>query len=312
MSGTPDIEAARTLKRWIGTADPQLLGEGMEGAVYEIDASHVAKLWFSGSVEFSRRMATFYNALNSKSLAFRVPRILQVEAVEGRVVTIERRLTGATLSDALAAGAVRREDAYRVVVDVVAELAASGELPAARELAVLGEPTPLLAAGDDFPLALARLVGRQVDRFRPVLSQAVDGFEAKAAAFRDRLLEIDSGRRAVIHGDLVPANILVDAPGEPCAVLDWGFLTTEGDPAFDAAVAAAIFDMYGHEAPQVEQELLDRMEERMGYDHATMLVYRAAYSLISANAYDPTGQDGHFAWCVAALNRADVTAALLG
>ncbi|MEU8301073.1 hypothetical protein AB0C04_27760 [Micromonospora sp. NPDC048909] len=50
----------------------------------------------------------------------------------------------------------------------------------------------------------------------------------------------------------------------------------------------------------------------MGYDQATMLVYRAAYSLISANAYDPTGQDGHFAWCVAAPNGADVAKALLG
>lgn len=54
-----------------------------------------------------------------------------------------------------------------------------------------------------------------------------------------------------------------------------GRLTTEGDPAFDAAVAAA-------------------------------------YSLITANAYDPAGRDGHFAWCVTALNRADITRALLG
>ncbi|WP_281903969.1 hypothetical protein [Phytohabitans aurantiacus] len=31
-------------------------------------------------------------------------------------------------------------------------------------------------------------------------------------------------------------------------MLDWRFLTTEGDPAFDAAVAASNFDMYGPEA----------------------------------------------------------------
>ncbi|MER7890176.1 aminoglycoside phosphotransferase family protein [Micromonospora sp. NPDC094482] len=312
MSHTSDDPAATALSRWTGTAVPKLLGEGMEGAVYEIDESRVAKLWYAGSVELSRRMARFYDALDTRAFTFRVPRIMQVETVEGRVVTIERRLTGTTLSAALAAGAVRREDAYAVLVDVVCGLAAGGTLAAARELTVLDEDFPLFAAGEDFPVALARLAARRVERFRPVLGQAVDRLEAKAAALAGRLLDVDSGRRAVIHGDLTPANVLVDTAGKPSAVLDWGFLTTEGDPAFDAAVAAAIFDMYGHEASQVEQDLLDRIEERMGYDRAAMLVYRAAYSLISANAYDPTGRDGHFAWCVAALNRADVTRALLG
>ncbi|MFE4499758.1 hypothetical protein ACFRFQ_07820 [Rhodococcus sp. NPDC056743] len=41
-------------------------------------------------------------------------------------------------------------------------------------------------------------------------------------------------------------------------------------------------------------------------------MYRAAYSLITVNAYDADGSDGHFAWCVAALNRPGVARALLG
>jgi hypothetical protein len=54
------------------------------------------------------------------------------------------------------------------------------------------------------------------------------------------------------------------------------------------------------------------MSERFGYDPATLLVYRAAYSLITANAFGADGKDGHFAWCVAALNRDDITRTLLG
>ncbi|MFC5923065.1 phosphotransferase [Micromonospora vulcania] len=312
MSRVSDDQAARVLRRWIGTAVPKLLGEGMEGAVYEIDDSRVAKIWFAGSVESSRRTATFYQALDAKPFVFRVPRIVQVEAVEDRVVTIERRLTGTTLAAALTAGAVRHADAYAIFVDVVAALAAGGGLAAARELPVLGEASPLFAAGEDFPVALARLAGRRVERFRPVLSRAVDDFEQKAGALASRLLAVDSGRRAVVHGDLVPGNVLVDASGQPSAVLDWGFLTTEGDPAFDAAIAAAIFDMYGPDAPRVEHDLLALIEARMDYDHTALLVYRAAYSLITATAYDPTGQDGHFVWCASALNRPDVTRALLG
>ena len=33
---------------------------------------------------------------------------------------------------------------------------------------------------------------------------------------------------------------------------------------------------------------------------------------MEGSVYDPTGKDGHFAWCAAALNRHDVTHALLG
>lgn len=311
-SRLPADQAARALRPWIGPAVPTLLGEGMEGAVFAIDASRVAKLWFSASVASSRRLAAFYDALDALPFGFDVPRISRVEVVEGRVITIERRLTGTTLSAAAAAGALPPEDAYAVFVDVVCALAAAGGLPAARELAVLGEEDSLFAAGEDFPAALGRLAARRVARFRPVLSRAVDGLDEKAAALAGRLFEIDSGRRAVIHGDLVPANILVDPAGRPSAVLDWGFLTTEGDPAFEAAVAAALFDMYGPAAPRIEQDLLRRLADRLGYDRTAMLVYRAAYSLITANAYDPAGRDGHFAWCVAALNRDDVTRALLG
>ena len=70
--------------------------------------------------------------------------------------------------------------------------------------------------------------------------------------------------------------------------------------------------MYGEDAVDTELGLYDLMHERLGHDRDAMLVYRAAYSLITANAYDPLGRDGHFAWCAAALNRPDVTRALLG
>jgi len=312
VSRIPDEQVARILSRWIGTTVPKLLGEGMEGAVYELDQSFVVKLWFGGSAEALRRVAVFYDALDAKSFTFSAPRIAQVHTVEDRLITIERRLAGTTLSAAAAAGTVRPDDAYAMVVDLVAELAGCGTLPVGRDLAVLGEQVPLFAAGEEFPAALARLAGRRVERFWPVLSRAVAGLEAKAAALTGRLREVDTGRRAAIHGDLYPGNMLIDGAGKLSAVLDWGFLTTEGDPAFDAAITAAIFDMYGPDAPRIEQNLLERMEERLGYDHDTMLVYRAAYSLITANAYDPAGTDGHFAWCAAALNRADVTRALLG
>ena len=40
------------------------------------------------------------------------------------------------------------------------------------------------------------------------------------------------------------------------------------------------------------------------------LAQLAGYAVAGACVYDPAGRDGHFAWCVEVLGRADVRAAL--
>ncbi|QOW02046.1 phosphotransferase family protein [Rhodococcus pyridinivorans] len=305
-------EATLILNRWTGGECPRLLGQGMEGVVYEIDHDRVAKIWFDGSESSLHRDRVFYNALASKTFRFAVPRIHEVHVIDNRCVTIEQRLAGTNMTNHLEAGKTTLDRGMATFVDVLAELAGSGSLPEARALSVMDEDVSFYDTAEDFPKALGDLAERRLGRFRHVLYPAVEELDKKTDVLRDRLREIDSGHRSVIHGDLILDNILVKDDGTPAAVLDWGFFTTEGDPAFDAAVAASIFDMYGKSALDTELDLYDQIEERLGYQRDALLVYRAAYSLITANAYDADGNDGHFAWCVAALNRPDVVQALLG
>jgi hypothetical protein len=312
MTRIPQDRARSLLSDWLGGGDPTLVGEGMEGAVYDLGDQRVAKVWFSQSPAVLRRLQSFYTGLAAKPLSFAVPQIHEVGAADGQAVTIEKRLDGVTLSEAVQDGRVDLPTARATFLDVIAELGSSGTLVEARELSALDEDSSLYEAGEDFPQAIANLAARRYERFGPVLRDAVSNLDRKFAALGARLSEVDSGRRSVIHGDMIPANILVDASGSPRAVLDWGFLTTEGDPVFDAAVAASIFDMYGDDAVDTELGLYEFIASRLGYDRVAMLVYRAAYSLITANAYDPDGNDGHFAWCARALNRPDVVHALLG
>lgn len=309
----PDgAEASALLERWLGGAVPVLLGEGMEGCVYEIDADRVAKVWFNESAASLERVRPFYDALGAGRLPFAVPTMLELIEVNGRRVTIETRFSGTPLARLLDADEVDVDTARIKFVDVLAGLAGSGRVHQGRDLAVLDEPTPMYAPDESFADALGRLVKRRRQRFGNSLAPAVEDLDLKTNALVARLHEIDSGTRSVVHGDLTLGNILVDDATTPTAVLDWGFLSTEGDPAFDAAIACAIFDMYGDSALQSELELLSEVESRLGYSHECLLVYRAAYSLATANAYAADGSDGHFAWCVEALNRPDVVDAVMG
>lgn len=311
MNHLTDDDATRILEHWTDRAGARLLGRGMEGAVYEVGQNRIAKIWFGASEASLNRVQFFYDALSAKPFRFATPRIDEVHRVEDRCVTIEQRLAGTSLADHLETGHTGFEEARSTLVDVLAELAGSGASPAARALSVMDENVPLYEVAEDFPDALAGLAERRLARFPRTLDAAVDELDKKADALRGRLHEVDSRRRSVIHGDLILGNILVDEGSAPTAVLDWGFFSTEGDPAFDAAVAASIFDMYGDAAVDSELGLYAQLEDRLGYACETLLVYRAAYSLITANAYDADGNDGHFAWCAAALNRPDVVHALL-
>jgi aminoglycoside phosphotransferase (APT) family kinase protein len=115
---------------------------------------------------------------------------------------------------------------------------------------------------------------------------------------------------AIVHGDLCGVNVLVDDALGPLAVLDWGFLSTAADPRFEAAVSAGIFNMYGPHARAIEDQIVAALDDTLGYDAQVLRVYRAAYAVLTNNVYDPAGEDGHFAWCVATLERPDIRGAV--
>jgi Predicted aminoglycoside phosphotransferase len=77
-----------------------------------------------------------------------------------------------------------------------------------------------------------------------------------------------SGPRLWLHGDLHPANILVDTTGQLRAMLDFGDLTA-GDPATDLAVAWLAFE------PESRADFRGRVTEAAGTDADTWLRARA-------------------------------------
>jgi len=179
-----------------------------------------------------------------------------------------------------------------------------------RQLAVLDEQRPFRTEADSFPVALRRLLERRADRFGAVIRGRLPDFDRRFECLRGRLDSLPVSRDTIIHGDLFAGNILADPDGQPLAVLDFGFLTTAGDPMFDAAIAANLMNMYAPHAPAIARDLTANAAASLGYPVDVLLIYQAAYAIATSNAFTSDGSDGHFAWCIAQLSRADVAQAL--
>ena len=292
------------------------LGAGMDGIVYALADGGIAKVWFRQSPATLAPLRTFYAELDAAGLPFATPRIDEILLVDGVPVTLERRLTGRPLSEFVRGDSLPPERAMRTFVAVLAELRQVGALPGAAALPVMDEPGPFRRVECAWSDSLTALVDRRVDAFGHQLRAAVDGFDALLAGVRAGLAalpgagEPGAAPETVLHGDLCPPNLLVDDDLRVVSVLDWGYLTTAGDPAFDASLAAGFFDMYGPHARTVDDQLSRWIVDELGATAERLHLYRATYAIIGANAYDPAGADGHFAWCVDQLRRSDLRASL--
>ncbi len=297
----------------LGYADAQPLGVGMEGAVYRLDAETIGKVWGRRAASELRRLQRCYKSIGDSppGRAFTLPAIRDVLVVGDATITIERLLPGEPLAGALPETASALTPAMvDAILAVLRGLAAIPATAALRDLPVLDETRPLWEGCATWADALGGLIARRVARYGPRLAPHVPLLERKVARLLAWLAALDVPAPSLIHGDLVPANILVGAGLRPTAVLDFGFLSTAGDPTFEAAVTALITDMYGPHARAIERQLDAAIGAAFGYNHQRLTLYKAAYALATSNAYDEEGWDGHFAWCVQILQRDDVTALL--
>ena len=298
-----DAEQRRACDRALraaGHAPGEVIGAGMEGTVVALEDGLVAKVWHRRTVAELRTLQSFYAAVSGAGIPLATPVVHDILELGSQAATVEDRLPGRPL----ARGSVA------AVVDVLAALAAVPPAPAMAALPVLESEQPFDAA-TPFPRSLAQLVERRAARHDGPLSARVTG-RALAAACIARLEALAVGQvgGGLVHGDLIPENVLVDDADRPVAVLDFGFLSTVGDPAFDAAVAASVHDMYGPRARALEAQVDAAVAERFGHDPRRLALYRAAYALATSNCFSASGSDGHFEWCAQMLERDDVREAL--
>jgi len=280
------------------------VGSGMEGAVYALGGGVIGKVWASRQPGELAKLQRFYADLAAARLRVGTPDILDVRSVDGASVTIERELVGTPLQERLSeTDAGPRLPEVAGIIEVLRELHSVPACASMRALAVLNEALPFWVDGQGWNESLDVAIMRRVARFGSQLRAAVKDFDAMLSRTRDALRRVKCERLTAIHGDLCGVNILVNADGAPTAVLDFGFLSTAGDPLFDVSVTAAIYNIYGPHAEHIADDLTRQFAKSFGCSEDLLLLYRAVYALLTSNAYDAAGGDGHFAWCAAILNR---------
>ncbi|WP_232266983.1 phosphotransferase family protein [Streptomyces pactum] len=316
---TSDAEAAAPVADAPPAADPwpghfaaqgypgaRLIGAGVEGVVYRLGGGRVAKVWHGRPPGGPELLRAVYADLARHRLPFATPEILEITQHRGVLVTYERELPGAPVRGDSAHQPYGRGIPARdrdALLAVLRGLAAVPGTDAMRRLTVQGDDRPLWRDHDRFQDALAALVVRAVDRHGTDLAGYVPGFGPGVRRTLDALRSLPDAPVTAVHGDLVPPNLHTDAAGRPVAVLDLGFFTTAGDPAFEAAVAASVWDMYGPYAEEHAAELTRLVAGEFGYAPATLAAYQAAYALTTYDLFGRDDRDGHFRWCAGQLRR---------
>lgn len=263
------------------------VGRGMEGVVTALDDERVVKVWDRRTRREVDRLRTFYDAVEAGFAAagveLAVPRILDVGEVDGLVVTVHRRLRG------LPAAVPGPEPVLHV-------LEALSQVPAHPDLAVLPVPDGEPPFDPDVPFgrSLAALVLRRAPLLGPRLAGGV------ADQLADALRSLAPVPPRLVHGDLGPVHVLLEGD-RPTGLLDFGYISTVGDPAFDAAVAAALQDMFGPQATAATAALDALVTRRFGYAPEVLVLYRAAYGLVTASCL-AAHPGRHLDWCLALVD----------
>lgn len=217
-----------------------LLSRGMEAEVYAYGPDAVLKLYAgTASLDELLVLQSFCDSLDRQLVPFALPRIHVVDQRDGFVITVERRLAGKRMSEALPSLTAAQLDAMMRRTLTAALAVSRIEAPTVFDRYKLFDADRISnRAGGDWHQFMVRYLEHKLAQVARYLSRDVPQFAARMQQLDAVLAQPYGGDYRLIHGDFFPGNLLVDENLQITALLDFGLLTMWGDYLFDIASGA--------------------------------------------------------------------------
>jgi aminoglycoside phosphotransferase (APT) family kinase protein len=277
------------------------IGHGGEATVYELAGERVLRV-FHGPRHGAGQIAEFYRQIAGGTVSFALPRIIEQGEDRGVHYSVDRLIHGRPLHELMASLiGDERERALAAYMDAAFEIAS---LPVVRD-----EYGEFLRDEDSIQretwgaFLLARMQ-RCLEASSGWLREDVPALEAVVAALEVRIEALSPERKALVHGDYFPGNVLIGDDLTVSGVIDFGPLTVIGDPWLDLASALMFLEVArpGYteaDTALVRARLVERVDPSIVDVTAT---YRAWYAM----RFSPYRDDDPnlYAWCVTSLREA--------
>jgi aminoglycoside phosphotransferase (APT) family kinase protein len=275
------------------------IGHGGEATVYELTGGRALRV-FHRKPHATADLRAFYDQIAAAPVSFALPQIIEQGEDDGIAYSVDRLLDGRPLDALLPQlSGNERQRALLSYTDAAFEIAS---LPVARDQ--YGEflrDDDAIARASWSDYLLARM--QRSLRASAWLATHVERLDLLVAALAERIRALPPARKALVHGDYFPGNVLIAADQTVAAVIDFGPMTVIGDPSLDLVSALIFLEVVPGNTPADTEFGRARLVDPAG---ASILEAITTYRAWYAVRFAPYRNDDPnlYAWCVASLQQA--------
>lgn len=297
--------AGQTVLQRFGLTERDRIGDGGESEVYALGRDRVLRVYragHEGPATLIPQLKSLYASWAHAPIGLQIPQILDSGQISGRWFTVDRRMSGGSLSAWLptAEPGVRRQ----VLLDYLQATSRIQQLPSpvSGHARLLGDDAPQLFAN------LADLLTAQLLRVLPGSQERLEADVPQISRIWDRLQEwlgARNGEPRLVHGDICPPNtyltVLPDGRPTVTGIGDFSPHTLAADPMMDIAGAIMFCELEPYESAVDDAAwLADQARERYGDDlEQALAMYRIYYGFYFSDAH--RSQPLLYSWCLRQL-----------
>jgi Ser/Thr protein kinase RdoA (MazF antagonist) len=273
-----------------GVTEADLLGLGWESTIYALGSDRILRIPRPEVLSEAQVRAQAAFTAGLPKMPFALPRILEIDRIDGQLYSIENRMAGRSMAAMLPGlSGERRASALRAYL-LAAEAMSAATAPGEAFGDLLRDNPRRCDRWSDYLTGRVRAAAKD-----EVLAKAVPGLDRIVERFCMRLEAIPDPVPCIVHGDLWPPNVMMNEDLEVTGLIDFSFTTRIGDHVMDLA-GACQFLLATKASSQADHDFLKQLIlERHG---AAVIERIDLYAVWFAFDFAFNHADeGVFAWC---------------